>query len=64
MTTAVEVMIARTMVMIGEPPSNREDEDADLFYKEYDSDVDYYDEDIEDDAKANSGVTLIVINTG
>ena len=26
----------------GEPPSDREDEDADLFYKEYDDDVDYY----------------------
>ena len=37
----------------GEPPSDREDEDADLFYEEYDSDVDYYDEDIEDDAEAN-----------
>ena len=37
----------------GEPPSDREDEDADLFYEEYDSDVDYYDHDIEDDAEAN-----------
>ena len=37
----------------GEPPSDREDEDVDLFYKEYDSDVDYYDQDIEDDAEAN-----------
>ena len=37
----------------GEPPSDREDEGADLFYKEYDSDVDYYDEDREDDAEAN-----------
>ena len=37
----------------GEPPSDREDEDVDLFYKDYDSDVDYYNEDIEDDAKAN-----------
>ena len=37
----------------GEPPSNREDEDADLFYEEYDSDVDYYDRDIKDDAEAN-----------
>ena len=37
----------------GEPPSDTEDEDADLFYKEYDSNVAYYDEDIEDDAKAN-----------
>lgn len=37
----------------GEPHSDREDEDADLFYEEYDSDVDYYDEDIEDDAEAN-----------
>ena len=26
----------------GEPPSDREDEDADPFYKEYDDDVDYY----------------------
>ena len=30
----------------GEPPSDREDEDADLFYEEYDSDVDHYDYDI------------------
>ncbi|KAL0011335.1 hypothetical protein SO802_006443 [Lithocarpus litseifolius] len=30
----------------GEPPSDREDEDADLFYKEYDDDIDYYDKDI------------------
>ena len=37
----------------GEPPSDREDEDADLFYEEYDSDVDHYNEDIEDDAEAN-----------
>ena len=37
----------------GKPPSDREDEDADLFYEEYDSDVDYYDKDIEDDAEAN-----------
>ncbi|KAK9991395.1 hypothetical protein SO802_026380 [Lithocarpus litseifolius] len=37
----------------GEPPSGREDEDADLFYEEYDSDMDYYDQDIEDDAEAN-----------
>ena len=37
----------------GEPPSDREDEDADLFYEEYDSDMDYYDEDIKDDVKAN-----------
>ena len=36
----------------GEPSSDREDEDADLYYEEYD-DVDYYDKDIEDDAKAN-----------
>ena len=36
-----------------EPHCDREDEDADLFYEEYNSDVDYYDEDIEDDAKAN-----------
>ena len=37
----------------GEPPSEREDEDVDLFYEEYDSDVDYYDQDIEDDTEAN-----------
>ena len=37
----------------GEPPSDREDEDADLFYEKYDSDVDYYDQDIEDDVEAN-----------
>ena len=37
----------------GELPSDREDEDADLFYEEYDSDVDYYDKYIEDDAEAN-----------
>ena len=36
----------------GKPPSDREGEDADLFYEEYDDDVDYYDEDIEDDAKS------------
>ena len=37
----------------GEPFSEREDEDADLFYEEYDSDVDYYDQAIEDDTEAN-----------
>ncbi|KAK9998244.1 hypothetical protein SO802_017847 [Lithocarpus litseifolius] len=37
----------------GEPPSDREDEDAYLFYEEYDDDVDYYDEDIEDDVEVN-----------
>ena len=37
----------------GEPPNEREDEDVDLFYEEYDSDVDYYDQDIEDDTKGN-----------
>ena len=37
----------------GEPPSDREDEDADQFDEEYDNDVDYYNEDTEDDAKAN-----------
>ena len=37
----------------GEPPSDKEDEDADLYYEEYDDDVDYYDEDIEDDVEAN-----------
>ncbi|KAK9986372.1 hypothetical protein SO802_031323 [Lithocarpus litseifolius] len=37
----------------GEPPSDREDEDADLFYEEFDDDVDYYDQDIEDDIEAN-----------
>ena len=37
----------------GEPPNDREDEDPDLFYEEYDSDVDYYDQDIKDNAKAN-----------
>ena len=37
----------------GEPPSDREDEDAYLFYEEYDDDVDYYDEDIEDDVETN-----------
>ena len=26
----------------GEPPSDKEDEVADLFYEEYDNDVDYY----------------------
>ena len=35
------------------PYSERGDEDADLFYQEYDSDVDYYDQDIEDDTEAN-----------
>ena len=37
----------------GEPPNDREDEDPYLFYEEYDSDVDYYDQDIKDNAKAN-----------
>ena len=37
----------------GEPPSDREDKDVDLFYEKYDADVDYYDEDINDDAKTN-----------
>ena len=37
----------------GEPPSDGEDEDADLFFEESDDDVDYYDQDIEDDAEAN-----------
>ena len=37
----------------GEPPSDREDEDADLLCEEYDSDVDYYDGEIKDDAEAN-----------
>ena len=36
-----------------EPPCDREDKDAYLFYEEYDSDVDYYDHNIEDDAKVN-----------
>ena len=37
----------------GELANDRKDEDVDLFYKEYDSDVDYYDHDIEDDAEVN-----------
>ncbi|KAL0010862.1 hypothetical protein SO802_005970 [Lithocarpus litseifolius] len=37
----------------GDPTSDREDEDAYFYYEEYDDDVDYYDEDIEDDAEAN-----------
>ena len=37
----------------GEPPNDREDEDANLFYEEYDSDVDYYDQDIKDDTETN-----------
>ena len=37
----------------GEPPNDREDEDADLFYEEYDSDMDYYDQDIKDDTETN-----------
>ena len=37
----------------GEPPSDKEDEDEGLYYEEYNDDVDYYDEDIEDDAEAN-----------
>ncbi|KAL0001953.1 hypothetical protein SO802_015734 [Lithocarpus litseifolius] len=36
-----------------EPPSDGEDEYVELFYEEYDHDVDYYDQDIEDDAEAN-----------
>ena len=51
-TTVVEVMIAHIVEMIGVHPLVI-DEDADLFYEEYDNDVDYYDEDIEDDAEAN-----------
>ena len=39
--------------MRGEPPSDREDEDAELYYEEYDDDVNYYDKDIEDDTEAN-----------
>ena len=37
----------------GEPLNDKEDEDADLFYEEYDNDVDYYGQDIEDDVEAN-----------
>ncbi|KAL0010986.1 hypothetical protein SO802_006094 [Lithocarpus litseifolius] len=37
----------------GVPPSDREDEDANLFYEEYNDDVDYYDEDIKDHTEAN-----------
>ncbi|KAK9989044.1 hypothetical protein SO802_029283 [Lithocarpus litseifolius] len=37
----------------GEPPNDREDEGADLFYEEYNSDVDYYDQDMEEVAEAN-----------
>ena len=37
----------------GEPLSDREDEDTQIYYEEYDDDVDYYDEDIEDDVEAN-----------
>ena len=37
----------------GEPPSDKKDEVADLFYEEYDDDVDYYDKDIEDEVEAN-----------
>ncbi|KAL0015139.1 hypothetical protein SO802_002208 [Lithocarpus litseifolius] len=32
----------------GEPPSDREDEDEGLYYRDYDDDVDYYDGDIKD----------------
>ena len=35
----------------GEPPSDREYEDDGLYYEDYDDVVDYYNEDIEDDAK-------------
>jgi len=36
----------------GKPPSDRDDEDVGLFYKDhFDDDIDYYDGDIEDDAK-------------
>ena len=37
----------------GKPPSDREDEDVDLFYEECDDHVDYYDQDFEDDTEAN-----------
>ena len=37
----------------GEPPSDKEDEDADLFYEEYDDNVDYHGQDLEDNAEAN-----------
>ena len=47
-------MIARIAEIIGvNPLVKRKDEDADLFYEEYDSDADYYDQDIEDDTEAN-----------
>ena len=39
--------------MKGEPPSDKEDEDAELYYEEYDDDVDYHNKDIEDDVKVN-----------
>ena len=46
----------------GEPPSDREDEDAVLYYEEYDDDVDYNDEDIKMMPKLIGEVTLIVTN--
>ena len=36
----------------GEPLCDREYEDEGLYYEDYDDNVDYYDEDIEDDAEA------------
>ena len=52
--TIVKTMIANIVAMIGEkPPSDREDEDVGPFYEDhFDDDMDYYDGDIEDDAKA------------
>ncbi|KAK9988660.1 hypothetical protein SO802_028899 [Lithocarpus litseifolius] len=43
----------------GEPPSDGEDEGADLFYEEYDSDVDYYDEDIDCIRVHHSKTTMV-----
>ena len=40
----------------GEPPSDRDDEGVGLFYKDRSNDdVDYYDRDIDDDAKTKIG---------
>ena len=56
-TLIVKATIVKTMISNkngndwGEPPSDREDEDEGRYYEDYDDDIDYYDGDIEDDAK-------------
>ena len=52
--TTAEIMIARTVAVIGVNPLVIEKMKMQTyFYEEYDNDVNHYDKDIEDDAKAN-----------